>query len=107
MSFNPGTEKESVRRLQQQIRNHEEVEEQPTRRLKILILLIYSADGRWETKWRMGWGSRRQPDSRAGQGSPETKPRLCQESRPPDKAGAKAGLRVGQELSQRVGIRSK
>lgn len=45
----------------------------------------------------------------AGQGraGPEKKPRLCQESRPPDKAGAKAGLRVGQELSQRVGIRSK
>lgn len=31
MIFILGTEKENVKRLQQQMRNHEEVEEQPTR----------------------------------------------------------------------------
>lgn len=47
----------------------------------------------------MPWGSRRQQ----GRAGPETKSMFCQESRSQDKAGAKAGLRVGQELSQRVG----
>lgn len=103
MSFIPGTEKENVRRLQQQIRNHEEAEKKADKMNKTTNIADILSWRKVGDKMENGMGLQEAAwqHSRAG---PETKFRLCQESRSPDKAGAKAGVRVGQELRRGLGL---